>query len=64
MDPLSPMLYYIEEVYLIILHPDNKNYRRLRLNFLPDEVKAMLDCRLRAVTTGATTGIVLPFPHE
>lgn len=53
----------IADLYLIILHPDNKNYHRLRLNFLPDEVKAMLDCRLRAVTTGASTGIVLPF-HE
>lgn len=50
----------IADLYLIILHPDNKNYHRLRLNMLPDEVQSMLDCRLRALTTGAKTGIVLP----
>ena len=50
----------IADLYLIILHPDNKNYHRLRLNFLPDEVQAMLNCRLRALQTGAKTGIVLP----
>ena len=50
----------ISDLYIIILHPDNKNYRRLRLNILPDEVQAMLDCRLRALKTGAKTSIVLP----
>ena len=52
----------IADLYLIILHPDNKNYRRLRLNFLPDEVQAMLQCRLRALATGSPERIVLPAP--
>jgi len=50
----------IGDLYIIILHPNNKNYRRLRLNILTDEVQAMLDCRMRSVLTGAKTSIVLP----
>jgi hypothetical protein len=42
----------ISDMYLIILHPDNKNYKRFRLNRLDDEVAGMLDCRLRAVERG------------
>ena len=52
----------VADLYLIILHPDNKNYRRLRLNFLPDEVQAMLQCRLRALATKTEDRIILPAP--
>lgn len=52
----------IADLYLIILHPDNKNYHRLRLNMLPEEVQAMLECRLRAVKIGSNKRIILPMP--
>lgn len=50
----------IADLYLIILHPDNKNYRRLRLNILEDEVQAMLECRKRAVEAGCKSLVLLP----
>jgi len=50
----------VAELYLIILHPDNTNYRRLRLNILPDEVKEMLNCRKRAVEAGSKSLVLLP----
>jgi hypothetical protein len=49
-------------LYLIILHPDNKNYRRLRLNILDQEVHDMLDCRLRAVQENSRQLVILPLP--
>jgi hypothetical protein len=54
----------VEDLYLIILHPDNKNYRRLRLNILEDEVKAMLDCRLRAIREKSSSSVLLPMPSH
>lgn len=53
----------IADLYLIILHPDNKNYRRLRLNMLTDEVQAMLECRKRAVAAGCKQMVILPMPQ-
>jgi ATP-dependent exoDNAse (exonuclease V) beta subunit len=50
----------IADLYIVILHPDNTNYRRMRLNMLPDEVKEMLDCRKRALDLGVSQPIVLP----
>lgn len=52
----------IADLYLIILHPDNKNYQRIRLNVLPEEVQSMLDCRLRALAQGGKQSILLPAP--
>ena len=52
----------VADLYLVILHPDNKNYRRMRLNILDQEVKDMLDCRLRALETGSKHPVVLPLP--
>ena len=52
----------VAELYLLILHPDNKNYRRLRLNILGDEVKDMLDCRLRALKEKSRSTVLLPMP--
>jgi len=50
----------IADLYIVILHPDNTNYRRMRLNMLPDEVKEMLECRKRALDLGVSQPIVLP----
>lgn len=55
---------YIEDMYLLVLHPDNKNYRRVRLNRMDEEVKAMLDCRRRAVLEGLKQTVVLPLPSK
>ena len=52
----------IADLYLVILHPDNTNYRRLRLNMLPDEVQAMLECRKRAIQAGSKSMVLLPMP--
>jgi ATP-dependent exoDNAse (exonuclease V) beta subunit len=54
----------VAELYLIILHPDNTNYRRLRLNILPDEVQEMLNCRKRAVEAGSKSLVLLPIGSE
>jgi len=54
----------IEDMYLLVLHPDNKNYKRVRLNRMDDEVAAMLDCRRRAVLEGLKQTVVLPLPAK
>jgi hypothetical protein len=50
-------------MYLVIIHPDNKNYRQLRLNHLDDEVVSMLECRKRALDMKVNKTIVLPLPE-
>ena len=52
----------IEDMYLLVLHPDNKNYKRVRLNRMDEEVETMLNCRLRAVKEGLKQTVVLPLP--
>lgn len=54
----------IEDMYLLVLHPDNKNYKRVRLNRMDEEVEAMLNCRLRAVKEGLKQTVVLPLPEK
>jgi hypothetical protein len=54
----------VSDLYLIILHPDNKNYRRLRLNILTEEVHAMLECRARALRENSKQTVLLPMPAE
>jgi len=54
----------IEDMYLLVLHPDNKNYKRVRLNRMDEEVDAMLNCRLRAVKEGLKQTVVLPLPEK
>jgi ATP-dependent exoDNAse (exonuclease V) beta subunit len=39
----------ISDMYLIILHPDNANYQRFRLNRLTDEIQDMLDDRKSSI---------------
>jgi hypothetical protein len=50
----------ISGLYLIVLHPDNSNYKRIHLNILEDEVQDMLDCRLRAIEEGCKQNVVIP----
>lgn len=50
----------ISDMYLIILHPDNANYKRFRLNRLEKEVEEMLECRLEAVRQGSRKNVVMP----
>jgi ATP-dependent exoDNAse (exonuclease V) beta subunit len=60
--------YFLEKFYglnvvdlcLVIIHPDNKNYRLIRLNMLNDEVEGMLNCRKRALDMNINKYIVLP----
>ncbi len=57
----------IGDLYLVIMHPDNPNYRRMRLNILEDEVEDMIECRRRAVEAGCKQTVILPLPgnpHE
>lgn len=54
----------IADLYLVILHPDNPSYRRMRLNFLTDEVEDMVECRRRAVEMGCRQSVILPVPDE
>ena len=52
----------VGDLYLVILHPNNRNYRRIRLNQLSGEVLDMLACRKRALDTNSKQSIVLPLP--
>jgi hypothetical protein len=54
----------IAEMYLIICHPNNNNFIRMRLNRLQDEVEAMLACRKRALDEGWHESVKLPLPEE
>ena len=54
----------IADMYLLILHPDNGNYRRMRLNRLDQEVDDMLNCRLRAVRSGLDQAVILPIEEK
>lgn len=53
----------IADMYLIICHPENKNYKRMRLNRLQKEVEDMLACRKRALELKWPTPVVLPIPE-
>jgi ATP-dependent exoDNAse (exonuclease V) beta subunit len=60
--------YFLEKYYglnvvdlcLVIIHPDNKNYRLIRLNILEEEVENMIQCRKRALDMNVNKMIVLP----
>ena len=54
----------IADMYLIICHPDNKNYKRMRLNRLDYEVEEMLNCRKRAIEMKWPAPVVLPMPSS
>ena len=46
-------------LYLVIMHPDNDNYHRYKLNFVPDEVQGMLKCRLAAIKEGSKKRVII-----
>ncbi len=50
----------ISDMYLVIMHPENSNYKRFKLNRLEEEVEGMLACRLEAVRQGCKVPVVLP----
>ena len=50
----------ITDLCLVILHPDNTNYKLIRLNILEDEVVEMLQCRKRALDMNINKYIALP----
>ncbi len=50
----------ISDMYLVIMHPNNTNYKRFRLNRLEEEVEGMLACRLAAVEAGCRQTVILP----
>jgi hypothetical protein len=54
----------VADLYLVILHPDNPSYRRMRLNILEDEVEDMIECRRRAVEAGCKQSVILPIPER
>ena len=50
------------EIYSIVLHPNQKNYRRFQLNRLEDEIGEMMEARMRAVKGGCKQKVILPNP--
>ena len=54
----------VADMYLIIIHPDNKSYKRMRLNHMNDEVADMIQARLRAVAGGCRQHVILPLPAD
>ena len=54
----------VADMYLLILHPDNPNYKRMRLNRMDKEVDDMLNCRLRAVQAGCFQKVLMPIEDK
>ena len=54
----------IADLYLVILHPDNPSYRRMRLNIMTAEVEDMIECRRNAVEGGCKQSVILPIPDD
>lgn len=52
----------VADLYLVILHPDQPSYRRMRLNILTEEVEDMIECRRRAVEANCKQSVLLPIP--
>jgi hypothetical protein len=42
----------ISDMYIMIFHPDNDNFKRYRLNRMDDEVNKMIAERLQVVQSG------------
>jgi hypothetical protein len=53
----------VADLYLVILHPDNSSYRRMRLNIMTEEVEDMIECRRRAVEANCKQSVLLPIPE-
>ena len=48
--------FVVSELALVILHPDNKSWRVMKLNFMDDEVVEMMASRARALTVPGNDG--------
>jgi PD-(D/E)XK nuclease superfamily len=48
----------ISEMALIILHPNNKSYKRIVLNRLDEEIEGMVEARRRAIALGSKEPVV------
>lgn len=53
----------VSDMYLVILHPNQQSYKRMRLNRMDDEVAAMIECRRRAVAAGCKTAVLFDEPQ-
>ena len=54
----------VADLYLIIIHPNNPTYQRMRLNILKQEVEDMIECRRLAVEGGCKSAVVIPIPDD
>jgi len=54
----------VADLYLVIIHPDQQSYRRMRLNIMTDEVEDMIECRRLAVDAGCKQSVILPIPEH
>jgi hypothetical protein len=48
----------VSDMYLVILHPDQGTFKRMRLNRMDEEVLAMIECRRRAVEAGCKKTVI------
>jgi len=46
----------VDELALVILHPNNQNWRLIKINIMEDEVKDMFEARKRALKVKGNTG--------
>jgi hypothetical protein len=46
----------IEELALVILHPNNPNWRVIKINIMEQEVLDMFECRKRALSVKGNDG--------
>jgi len=46
----------VDELALVILHPNNANWRVIKINIMEDEVQEMFECRKRALSVKGNTG--------
>lgn len=53
----------VGDLYIVILHPDNTSYKRMRLNMMEEEVEAMIECRRKAVEQGCHVPVIIPIPE-
>ena len=54
----------ISEMALVVLHPNNNNYKRFKLNRLEDEVEEMMECRRLAVLEGKGKVAIMDGGHD
>jgi len=53
----------VVELCIVILHPNNSNYKTFKLNLLHYEIQHMLECRRRALESGSKAPVEFPEPE-